>query len=116
VKLLSDYPVNEPMEAADGCQYCSAIYSVTVLHDDAENQIGTIGYGLIHDPDCPERFEEFEDPYPGSPDYFKRWGPPDDYAWERAVDYYLKVHQSFSDIQDCQPLPLSQLEFPVLAE
>jgi anaerobic magnesium-protoporphyrin IX monomethyl ester cyclase len=55
-------------------------------------------------------------PYPGSPDYFKRWGPPDDYAWERAVDYYLKVHQSFSDIQDCQPLPLSQLEFPVLAE
>jgi hypothetical protein len=52
------------MEAADGCQYCSAIYSVTVLHDDAENQIGTIGYGLIHDPDCPERFEEFEDPYP----------------------------------------------------
>ena len=28
-------------------------------------------------------------PYPGSPDYTKRWGAPDDHAWERALDYYL---------------------------
>jgi len=49
-------------------------------------------------------------PYPGSPDYTKRWGPPDDRAWERAHEYYLSHHVEFSDIQDEQPLPLDQLE------
>lgn len=68
MKLLSNYPVNESMQAADGCQYCSAIYSVTVLDVDAETQIGTISSGLIHDPECPDRFEEFEDPYSGDLD------------------------------------------------
>ena len=28
-------------------------------------------------------------PYPGSPDYRRLWGLPDDDAWERAVDHYL---------------------------
>lgn len=49
-------------------------------------------------------------PYPGSPDYTKKWGLPDDYAWERAHEYYLQVYAKFSDIQDEKPLPLSQLE------
>lgn len=49
-------------------------------------------------------------PYPGSPDYTKRWGPPDDRAWERAHDYYLALYDSFSDIQDQRPDPLTQLE------
>jgi B12-binding domain/radical SAM domain protein of rhizo-twelve system len=49
-------------------------------------------------------------PYPGSPDYTKKWGFPDDQAWERANEYYLEVYAEFSDIQDEQPLPLSQLE------
>jgi anaerobic magnesium-protoporphyrin IX monomethyl ester cyclase len=53
-------------------------------------------------------------PYPGSPDYAKLWGPPDDYAWERALDHYLEAYQHFSDIQECQPLPLPQLELPPL--
>jgi anaerobic magnesium-protoporphyrin IX monomethyl ester cyclase len=53
-------------------------------------------------------------PYPGSPDYAKHWGPPDDYAWERALDYYLEAYRRFSDIQEGQPLPLSQLELPPL--
>jgi B12-binding domain/radical SAM domain protein of rhizo-twelve system len=49
-------------------------------------------------------------PYPGSPDYTKRWGTPDDYAWERAHDYYLKLYDQFSDIQEQRPEPLSRLE------
>jgi B12-binding domain/radical SAM domain protein of rhizo-twelve system len=53
-------------------------------------------------------------PYPGSPDYAKLWGLPDDYAWERALDYYLDTYQRFSDLQEDQPLPLPQLELPPL--
>ena len=49
-------------------------------------------------------------PYPGSGEYSKRWGRPDDYAWERAHEYYLEVNRSFSDIQDSKPIPLRELE------
>jgi B12-binding domain/radical SAM domain protein of rhizo-twelve system len=49
-------------------------------------------------------------PYPGSPDYAKLWGPPDDEAWERAHAYYLERHVTFSDIQDARPRPLAELE------
>jgi anaerobic magnesium-protoporphyrin IX monomethyl ester cyclase len=49
-------------------------------------------------------------PYPGSPDYTRRWGRPDDEAWERAVDHYLAQFDEFSDIQDARPLPLHALE------
>jgi B12-binding domain/radical SAM domain protein of rhizo-twelve system len=49
-------------------------------------------------------------PYPGSPDYRKLWGLPDDQAWERALDHYLNHHVDFSDIQDQRPLPLRELE------
>jgi anaerobic magnesium-protoporphyrin IX monomethyl ester cyclase len=49
-------------------------------------------------------------PYPGSPDYSRRWGRPDDLAWERAVDHYLASFDEFSDIQDARPLPLADLE------
>jgi B12-binding domain/radical SAM domain protein of rhizo-twelve system len=49
-------------------------------------------------------------PYPGSPDYRKRWGPPDQRAWERAHDHYLAEWERFSDIQDERPLPLPELE------
>jgi B12-binding domain/radical SAM domain protein of rhizo-twelve system len=49
-------------------------------------------------------------PYPGSPDYRKLWGAPDERAWERAVDYYLSRYPSFSDIQEQQPQPLQLLE------
>lgn len=54
-------------------------------------------------------------PYPGSPDYRKLWGFPDDQAWERAVSYYLDEYVSFSDIQEQRPLPLYALELPVAA-
>jgi anaerobic magnesium-protoporphyrin IX monomethyl ester cyclase len=49
-------------------------------------------------------------PYPGSPDYVKRWGLPDDLAWERAHADYLQSAREFSDIQDGEPLPLPVLE------
>ena len=49
-------------------------------------------------------------PYPGSPDYTRRWGPPDDYAWERAHAHYLKSFDDFSDIQEQKPMPLVEIE------
>jgi len=48
--------------------------------------------------------------YPGSPEYTRRWGAPDEHAWERAVDAYLNGNQSFSDIQEQRPQRLVQLE------
>lgn len=49
-------------------------------------------------------------PYPGSPEYARRWGAPDDEAWERAHAYYLEQHLAFSDLQDRRPMPLPELE------
>ncbi len=49
-------------------------------------------------------------PYPGSPDYTKLWGTPDDQAWERAHAHYLGGFTSFSDIQEQEVIPLTQLE------
>lgn len=49
-------------------------------------------------------------PYPGSPDYRKLWGEPDDHAWERAHDHYLKLFDRFSDVQNERPVPLRELE------
>jgi len=49
-------------------------------------------------------------PYPGSPDYRKLWGEPDDSAWERAHDHYLGLFDRFSDVQEQRPVPLRELE------
>jgi anaerobic magnesium-protoporphyrin IX monomethyl ester cyclase len=49
-------------------------------------------------------------PYPGSPDYRKLWGPPDDEAWERAHAHYLAQFDAFSELQDERPRPLAELE------
>jgi anaerobic magnesium-protoporphyrin IX monomethyl ester cyclase len=38
-------------------------------------------------------------PYPGSPDYRRLWGEPDEGAWERAHAHYLASFHHFSDIQ-----------------
>ena len=50
--------------------------------------------------------------FPGTPDYLQRFGPPDDYAWERAHEHYLNAfrEKGFSDIQDQQPAPIEDLE------
>src|SRR5689334_3219220 len=52
-------------------------------------------------------------PYPGSPDYRRLWGLPDDSAWERAHDYYLGQFRDFSDVQDERPRRLRELELEV---
>ncbi|MFB3926730.1 MAG: TIGR04295 family B12-binding domain-containing radical SAM protein [Syntrophales bacterium] len=49
-------------------------------------------------------------PYPGSKEYSKRWGVPDDMAWERALTFYLDSNSEFSDIQEQKPISLSELE------
>jgi hypothetical protein len=49
-------------------------------------------------------------PYPGSPEYTRTWGPPDDFAWERAHEAYLNGFNSFSDIQEQRPQQLIELE------
>lgn len=46
----------------------------------------------------------------GSPDYRRLWGVPDDYAWERAVSYYLENRGRFSEIQEQRPMQLETLE------
>jgi anaerobic magnesium-protoporphyrin IX monomethyl ester cyclase len=50
--------------------------------------------------------------FPGTPDYTLRFGPPDDYAWERAHEHYLNAFRDkgFSDIQDQQPAAIEDLE------
>jgi anaerobic magnesium-protoporphyrin IX monomethyl ester cyclase len=50
--------------------------------------------------------------FPGTPDYVQRFGPPDDFAWERAHQHYLTAfrEKGFSDIQDQQPAPIEDLE------
>lgn len=49
-------------------------------------------------------------PYPGSPDYRRLWGLPDDDAWERAHEHYLRLFETFSDVQDDRPRSLRELE------
>jgi len=39
-------------------------------------------------------------PYPGSPAYRKKWGAPDDKAWERAHAWYLKRYTDFSHFEE----------------
>jgi anaerobic magnesium-protoporphyrin IX monomethyl ester cyclase len=53
-------------------------------------------------------------PYPGSPDYQKLWGVPDDRAWERAHAHYLAQFSQFSDVQNERPVPLTTLESQVV--
>lgn len=52
-------------------------------------------------------------PFPGSPEYVQTFGaPPDDQAWERAHSFYLNLFadKGYSDIQDQNPLSLTELE------
>jgi anaerobic magnesium-protoporphyrin IX monomethyl ester cyclase len=50
--------------------------------------------------------------YPGTPSYQQLFGPPDDYAWERAHQQYLSAFrdQGYSDIQEQHPTPIEDLE------
>lgn len=49
-------------------------------------------------------------PYPGSAEYSRRWGSPDDGAWERAHKYYLEAYSEYSDLQEVDPLSIEEME------
>jgi len=51
-------------------------------------------------------------PYPGTPFYQQVFGPPDDYAWERAHNHYLNAfkEKGYSDIQEQHPEAIEDLE------
>ncbi len=49
-------------------------------------------------------------PYPGSEEYSRRWGEPDDDAWERAHEYYINANRMLSDIQAERPAAMKELE------
>ncbi|MBX6321620.1 MAG: TIGR04295 family B12-binding domain-containing radical SAM protein [Rhodospirillaceae bacterium] len=49
-------------------------------------------------------------PYPGSPDYRRLWGEPDDGAWERALEHYLARFRRLSELQEERPRRLHELE------
>ena len=59
-KLLKDYPFNTWMDAADGCDFCGAIYKVRVISINKKMGCGDVEYKLTHKEDCPERYEEGE--------------------------------------------------------
>jgi anaerobic magnesium-protoporphyrin IX monomethyl ester cyclase len=110
---------------AKKCKLSTSQISERLLH--AKQRVAFVQANLI---DCktdnPEEVEEWRQhlqdngiwanqpvpmfPYPGSPDYTKRWGVPDDLAWERAHSFYLGQFDSFSDIQETRPSELVQLE------
>lgn len=48
--------------------------------------------------------------YPGCSEYRRRWGDPDDTAWERAHAAYLANFTEMSDIQERTPLKMTELE------
>ena len=52
-------------------------------------------------------------PFPGSPEYVETFGAsPDESAWERAHDFYLRLFaaRGYSDVQEQHPRPLAELE------
>ncbi len=55
-KQLADYPIGKPFEAADGCQFCSSKYQVTITEVDDAGMWGTVEYSLAHEDDCPDRW------------------------------------------------------------
>jgi len=56
-KLLKDYPFNEWMEAADGCDVCGAKYQVRITYIDKKHNFGDVEYKIHHKPDCPDGIE-----------------------------------------------------------
>jgi len=57
-KLLKDYPLNEWIEAADGCEFCGAKYQVRSTRVDPDENMGDVEYRITHTEDCPEGYYE----------------------------------------------------------
>lgn len=53
-------------------------------------------------------------PYPGTMEYERLWGAPDEEAWERAHGHYINMNingqKELSDIQDPKPISIRELE------
>jgi hypothetical protein len=63
-KLLKDYPQDEWMEAADGCEFCGAKHMVKIAEVDETGKTGNFGLVVIkteHGEDCLELPDERED-------------------------------------------------------
>ena len=58
---LKDYPLNEWMEAADGCQYCKAKTKVMVTWVDESGDFGEVHIQHQHEDDCLDQEQEFGD-------------------------------------------------------
>ena len=56
-KLLKDYPLDEWIEAADGCEFCKAKYQVRITSIDPDENVGDVAYRITHAKDCPENYE-----------------------------------------------------------
>jgi len=56
-KLLKDYPLNEWIEAADGCEYCKAKYQVRITWIDPEENVGDVEYRIRHEEDCLGKYD-----------------------------------------------------------
>jgi len=59
-KFLKDYPLNQWMEAADGCDSCGAKYSARVTFVDESGCFGDIEWKISHKDDCYKIYEEEE--------------------------------------------------------
>jgi len=57
-RLLKDYPFNEWLEAADGCDVCGARYQVRVVEVDETGVFGSLEWRITHSPGCPGSFDE----------------------------------------------------------
>jgi anaerobic magnesium-protoporphyrin IX monomethyl ester cyclase len=49
-------------------------------------------------------------PYPGSPEYRRKWGELDDLAWERAHEHYLEERRGLGEPRERATRPLAELE------
>ena len=71
LKRLKDYPLNEWMEAADGCDLCGEKARVMVTWVDESGDFGEIHYKTPHKHDCPalyDAYESWDDPWVDYPD------------------------------------------------
>ncbi|MDH5203434.1 MAG: hypothetical protein OEW69_09270 [Nitrospirota bacterium] len=87
-KLLKDYPLNQWLEAADGCQYCKKAYQVRVTWVDESGNYGDLEIKEQHEKSCIEQFE----PESHSP----RW---DTAGWEFTEKEVTILEHTFRPIK-----------------
>jgi len=71
LKRLKDYPLDEWMEAADGCDLCGERAWVKVTWVDESGDYGEAYFKTPHRPDCPnfrDAYESWDDPWVDYPD------------------------------------------------